>query len=151
MLTPSRARSSGRAPSRLVCMLLAAVALGLVTMHGPAVADHTSTGQHRWAPTPAAGAPVTTALLAGGQAAPDVSVAAHHVTEPADDAPSRGGDASALMMCMALLLAIGTAAAASRTRGHTLPARRAPRRLVLPPPPALRDRAPVPRFIVMRC
>lgn len=110
--------------------------LGIVGMHGLVLGSGTTAAHH------AASAPVVAA------ADPGATTTGPHASHP-DDADE--GGASAIALCIALMLALAAGAAgARRTTWVSALGRMAPR-LALPSAPLLRDRTPVPRFTVMRC
>ncbi|HSJ19442.1 MAG TPA: DUF6153 family protein [Nocardioidaceae bacterium] len=114
-------------------LLLGIVMLGVVGMHGLAATGGTPAAHHVWA---------TTTAAASARAADHV----HTSTTPADDE-----GATALALCMALLLALAGAVRAGRRTTWVAQLDRGSPPLPLPFPPVLRDRSPVPRFTVMRC
>jgi hypothetical protein len=115
-------------------LLLGIVMLGVVGMHGLAATGGTPAAHHAWA---------TTTAATSAPAADHV----HTSATPADDDEG----ATALALCMALLLALAGAVRAGRRTTWVSQLDRGSPRLPLPLPPVLRDRSPVPRFTVMRC
>jgi hypothetical protein len=114
-------------------LLLGILMLGVVGMHGLAATGGTPAGHHVVA---------TTTVATSAPAVDHV----HTSTAPVDEETT-----TALVLCMALLLALaGAVRAGRRTTWVSLLDRGSPR-LLLPLPPVLRDRSPVPRFTVMRC
>lgn len=139
---------TGRPQAAWKPWLLGLLVLGIVGMHGLVLGAGTTATHHG---LPAA-APAATAV---------VDEMAHHswpvptsTTTEATTMPDGGGDedaASAIALCMALLLAFVVAlAGVRRTTWVSLLDRLSPRQ-ALPEAPLLRDRTPVPRFTVMRC
>lgn len=138
---------TGRPQAAWKPWLLGLLVLGIIGMHGLVLGAGTTAAHHG---LPAA-APAATAA---------VDEMAHHSwpipssTSEASTMSDGGGEedaASAIALCMALLLAFVVGlAGARRTTWVSLLDRLSPRQ-ALPEAPLLRDRTPVPRFTVMRC
>jgi hypothetical protein len=115
-------------------LLLGLLLLGVLGMHGLAAVEGAPAGHH--------GTPVVVATAPAADAGH-----AGHVSDAGHDE----GGASALALCLALLLALAGTVWAGRRTTWVFSLDRRPRRAVLPLPPVLRDSSPVPRFTVMRC
>jgi hypothetical protein len=123
-------------------LLLGILMLGVVGMHGLAAVEGAPAGHH--------GTPVVVASpLTAGE--PPTHAAASSHTAPPHAVPDDEGAAGALALCLALLLALAGAVAAGRSTTWVRLLGRGSPRLMLPLPPVLRARSPVPRFTVMRC
>lgn len=115
--------------------LLALVVAGIVGMHGlSAGAAHAVHPEEQVA-----------------RSASATATTAHHtLPAPTGDEDSTH-DASLVMLCVVMVLALALGMTGLRRTTWVASLARARARLTLPAAPLLRDRTPVPRFTVMRC
>ncbi len=121
--------------------------LGIVGMHGLVLGAGTTTAHHATPPAAVMAADPATAPV--GSHSHDADAAASSSTSPSDE--DDGSGASAIALCIALLLALAGGAGGVRRTTWVATLDRMTALLTPPAAPLLRNRAPVPRFTVMRC